>query len=427
MIDWIIKFIYDFFTVFNNYAKDNQIVAGALSLWGLSVLSYFGRNIPRKIWALMIKQSTTTMTLLSSSQAFYNFMAWFIRCGYSDKMRSIKITSGRWGDDGPRKSTGYGAHYFLYGYTPFKIDMTKDENTNNLMERDEIKVTVLGRSHKFFDILFKEIQEMEMEDERLQVYKYRKDYWQKTSSQMKRDLSTVFLRDNIESAVISHIDTFVAKENWYVSNGLSYQTGILFHGKPGCGKTSLIKALASKYNKPLYVLNAGMLHYIEDAVMELPDKSILVIEDIDAEPVLHKREEDEEESREESVSSGSLPKTKTVKPPPMLSFSNNSDILNALDGIISIHGRILIATTNHIEKLDEALLRDGRFDLKVGVYYADNFVVKNFFKRYYPNFIFDTDFKIKSKISSSEIQSSILRNLKDPEKVLKEIGREANE
>jgi mitochondrial chaperone BCS1 len=42
-----------------------------------------------------------------------------------------------------------------------------------------------------------------------------------------------------------------------------------------------------------------------------------------------------------------------------------SGLLNAIDGIRSQEGRILILTTNHKEKLDPALLRPGRCDLQI--------------------------------------------------------------
>lgn len=47
-----------------------------------------------------------------------------------------------------------------------------------------------------------------------------------------------------------------------------------------------------------------------------------------------------------------------------------SGLLNALDGVRSQEGRILIMTTNHREKLDPALLRPGRADVHIELNYA---------------------------------------------------------
>jgi len=193
MIEIVINFMGDFITMFNSYAKDNQIVAGAISLWGLGVLSYLGRNVPMSVWKSIIKQSTTKMTLMSSSHAFYNFITWFYKQGYTNKTRSVKITSGRWGDDeSPLKSIGYGSHYFLHKFIPFKVHMIKAENTHSSMERDELTITVLGRSHKFFDALFKEIQSVIKEEDKISIYKWDADHWHKVNDQIKRNLDTVF-------------------------------------------------------------------------------------------------------------------------------------------------------------------------------------------------------------------------------------------
>jgi SpoVK/Ycf46/Vps4 family AAA+-type ATPase len=44
---------------------------------------------------------------------------------------------------------------------------------------------------------------------------------------------------------------------------------------------------------------------------------------------------------------------------------NLSCVLNVLDGIKELHGIMIIITTNHIEDIDEAFLRTGRFDFKL--------------------------------------------------------------
>lgn len=42
-----------------------------------------------------------------------------------------------------------------------------------------------------------------------------------------------------------------------------------------------------------------------------------------------------------------------------------SGLLNALDGAAAQEGRLLFMTTNHIEKLDSALIRPGRCDYRL--------------------------------------------------------------
>lgn len=64
-----------------------------------------------------------------------------------------------------------------------------------------------------------------------------------------------------------------------------------------------------------------------------------------------------------------------------------SEILNAIDGISSYYGRILIFTTNHIEKLDPALIRPGRMNVKLELGYVDEEMFSQFAKLF-----FDVDY-----------------------------------
>jgi chaperone BCS1 len=62
-----------------------------------------------------------------------------------------------------------------------------------------------------------------------------------------------------------------------------------------------------------------------------------------------------------------------------------SGLLNVLDGVAATEQRIIFMTTNHIDRLDPALIRPGRVDLKVEVGLATPFQVLTMFKRFYPS------------------------------------------
>ena len=62
-----------------------------------------------------------------------------------------------------------------------------------------------------------------------------------------------------------------------------------------------------------------------------------------------------------------------------------SGFLNALDGVRSQEGRIVIMTTNFKEKLDSALLRPGRIDEIYEISYASRYQIEKMCLRFYKN------------------------------------------
>ena len=62
-----------------------------------------------------------------------------------------------------------------------------------------------------------------------------------------------------------------------------------------------------------------------------------------------------------------------------------SGFLNALDGVRSLDGTIVIMTTNHRDKLDPALIRPGRCDLQIEFNLASETQMLGMFKKFYPD------------------------------------------
>ena len=62
-----------------------------------------------------------------------------------------------------------------------------------------------------------------------------------------------------------------------------------------------------------------------------------------------------------------------------------SGLLNAIDGVGASEGRIVFMTTNHIEKLDPALIRPGRIDVKMYLGNATSAQCKKLFMKFFPD------------------------------------------
>ena len=94
---------------------------------------------------------------------------------------------------------------------------------------------------------------------------------------------------------------------------------------------------------------------------------------------------------------------------------NLACLLNILDGLIELHGVMVIFTTNHPKKLDEAFLRPGRIDFKqefkkANIETIKSIVESKFKLKFNDNFIFPEEKFHNYILSPAEIQSICFKN-----------------
>lgn len=165
----------------------------------------------------------------------------------------------------------------------------------------------------------------------------------------------------ILSSLFSDIDFFLNAKEWYEGKNIPYRKGYIFYGLPGTGKTTLIRYTATKYKLPIYIFNKET--FLNDSclkmIIQVVPPAIIVMEDIDV------MFETSKNSHKYNISL--------------------SDVLNAIDGISSQKGNIVIMTTNHIEKLAPSLIRSGRVDMKIKFTHAREPEIKRAFLRFFPD------------------------------------------
>lgn len=141
----------------------------------------------------------------------------------------------------------------------------------------------------------------------------------------------------------------------------------MFWGPPGTGKTSFICAIAGHLKLNICYLNLSSGNLDDDglnrALNDAPGHSIILLEDIDA--VFVQRHQVSQDRHRRTVT-----------------FSG---LLNALDGVRSQEGQIVMMTTNHKDNLDPALLRPGRADVHAHLNNASHSQMTNMFKRMFPD------------------------------------------
>jgi SpoVK/Ycf46/Vps4 family AAA+-type ATPase len=224
--------------------------------------------------------------------------------------------------------------------------------------------------------------------------------------------------DNIffdgKMALKERLDFFMNNREWYSKKGIPYTLGLMFSGKPGCGKTSTIKAIA-KYTKrhiidiPLNKIDScrelmTIFHSEDINGKRIPmNKRIYLFEDIDTIiDVLKEREKEPEKTDMEKIvetlaSVTTSPDNQKQTSPLPFKVQNKNDklnlgfFLNLIDGVLETPGRILILSTNYPERLDRALVRPGRIDMKIHLERCSRQMVRDILQHYYDDYVFDED------------------------------------
>lgn len=191
--------------------------------------------------------------------------------------------------------------------------------------------------------------------------------WEKALTKKPRPKESIVLDGDLSAHVLEDARTFLSSKSWYRDRGIPYRRGYLLHGPPGCGKTSFCQVLAGEFQLDMCMLSlsnaklndAKLASYFRDA----PENSIILLEDVDAVFV-------DRDVKKEGGSGGGTG----------VSFSG---LLNAIDGVASQEGRLFFMTTNYPEKLDSALVRPGRCDVKVELKRASRSQMRNLFLRFF--------------------------------------------
>ena len=186
--------------------------------------------------------------------------------------------------------------------------------------------------------------------------------WRQRSDLPPRTMESVALPPEQKERITLDLKTFLEAEEQYNRLAIPWHRGYMFHGPPGTGKTSLVKALANEFNLDLWYISLADLK-AESSLLgllaEVGPRSILLLEDIDTMRITHDRDGAEQ---------GTI---------------SMSSLLNTLDGVATPHGLITVMTTNRFELLDPALTRAGRMDMVEKLDYPTVATVTQMFEHFY--------------------------------------------
>ncbi|XP_071737382.1 AAA-ATPase ASD, mitochondrial-like [Rutidosis leptorrhynchoides] len=209
-------------------------------------------------------------------------------------------------------------------------------------------------------------------------YGYKRTMWSHIVFEHPSTFDTLAMDPKKKKDILNDLMMFSKSKDYYKKVGKSWKRGYLLYGPPGTGKSSMIAAMANLLEYDIYDLELTSVKDNTDLrklLIETSSKSIIVIEDIDCSLDLtgqrkKKKEEDKDDDEKDPIKK----KEKEVK-----GEKNNkgsevtlSGLLNFIDGLWSACGseRLIVFTTNYVEKLDPALIRRGRMDKHIELSYC---------------------------------------------------------
>ncbi|KAF5354566.1 hypothetical protein D9758_011195 [Tetrapyrgos nigripes] len=278
-----------------------------------------------------------------------------------------------------------------------------------------LKISVVARNN---DILKKLVLEAKRDYEkdaehRVHIFLGDTSYgcWRWNGARQKRPMSSIVLQPGVKDMLLADCKDFLCSEEWYAERGIPFRRGYLLHGVPGSGKTSLIHSLAGELGLDIYVVSLSSKGMSDNTLTTLmghvPSRCILLLEDLDAAFT---------RSVSRDASSTGAPKEATASTASNTQDNNDgstlslSGLLNSLDGVAAAEGRLLFATTNHIERLDPALSRPGRMDVWVNFTHATKWQAEGIFKCFFPHK------PSNNSVSTSNEKDASQRNLPGPKR-----------
>lgn len=233
--------------------------------------------------------------------------------------------------------------------------------------------------------------------------------------------------------ILKDLVDFANGQGFYQKTGRAWKRGYLLYGPPGTGKSSMIAAMANYLGYDIYDLELTEVHTnseLRKLLMKTSSKSIIVIEDIDCSLNLTNRKNSSNTYYDVGEMRGGCVSGEDG------AGGNNtitlSGLLNFTDGLWSCCGseRIFVFTTNHIEKLDPALLRSGRMDMHIYMSYCSFPALKILLKNYLGIDEGDLDGAVlkeleevvdKAEMTPADVSEVLIKNRRDKEKAAREL------
>lgn len=359
----------------------NEFASGGLLLMLIGGITVYLKAIPARLWHWLVDQTTMTITVNDDDAAFRWVKEWFLEQKFLQRTRRVDLdTTLR--NERVAMIPAPGKHWFRQEGRPFEIWFYRSEHTQErvLRRMESFTFRTVGRNRAILQRLVDDILQCHLRREGTRSYLWTyNDGWDFVAGYSPRRLESVVLEPGEKEHLVNDVERFRGSKERYQRLGVPYHRGYLLYGPPGTGKTSIVSALAAHFGLSIYMINLTDFNdrSLLSAVNQVPANSVLLFEDIDSMKSSRSRIEVEKNRSEGNAA-------QTGEPPAAQSGVTLSGLLNVLDGFYAPTGVLFVMTTNHAERLDEALLRPGRIDYKLYLGHASDRQKIELYRRFFP-------------------------------------------
>lgn len=389
--------------------KHNNFLSGGAVLMVAGAIAAYFRAFPGRCLGWLKSRFIMQIEISDRDPAFIWMAEWLAIQPYSRKWaRRLTVTTVT-SSDGPRKvgeappkprvilTPAPGSHYFRFRGRWLSLNRERDnkggdDTRASLFTREAFKLSILTRRRAVVEELLEEARKVAEppDDDRRTIWTYQRyNNWCSTMRRRPRPIESVILDKGIMESLLADIESFRNDEQHYVALGIPYRRTYLLYGPPGSGKSSLVWAITSHLKMDLAVVNMAIKGMsddgLRDCLADMPSTSFGLIEDIDC--IFQERDKTDDDN----------------------SHVTFSGLLNALDGVAAAEGRIMFITTNHRDRLDDALLRPGRCDVQYEIGNANSSQVCRLFDRFFPNATSDQTFAFVDQIPPGRVSMAALQ------------------
>ncbi|XAR51788.1 hypothetical protein NMG60_11006522 [Bertholletia excelsa] len=212
--------------------------------------------------------------------------------------------------------------------------------------------------------------------------------WSHVAFEHPATFNTLAMQPDEKQEIIDDLITFSESKDYYAKIGKAWKRGYLLYGPPGTGKSTMIAAMANFLEYDVYDLELTAVKdntELRKLLIDTSNKSIIVIEDIDCSlDLTGQRNKDKEKDGKKEDEKDPIKKKMIDEDESKSTKVTLSGLLNFIDGLWSACGgeRIIVFTTNYLEKLDPALIRRGRMDKHIELSYCGFEAFKTLAKNY---------------------------------------------